>query len=180
VRSGSGREANKGDGVSSDSVAVADAGANSVCERRCLDGGLVVSSRGGRTTGPGGVALAPSTLGVVIAGADADLDDVEGSNVGSARGDRVSTVGGSPEDSLVSEPVTHERGAFPLASTSRSTMRFARFFRGFALAAERSGDGWCDEEGENGGLLVGLAPLDEDGTTTIATAETPTGTTGGE
>jgi len=140
-----------------------------------------VSNGGGRTTGPGGVAVLPSTLGVAIAGADADSDDVEGSNVGSARGDRVSTVGGSPEDSLVSsEPVTHERGAFPLASASRSTMRFVRLFRGFALAAERSGDGWCDEEGENGGLLVGLAPLDEDGTTTIATAETPTGTTGGE
>jgi hypothetical protein len=101
-----------------------------------------VSNRGGRTTGPGGVALAPSTLGVVIAGADADSDDVEGSNVGSARGDRVSAVGGGPECSLVSsEPVIHVRGAFPLGSASRSTMRFARFFRAFALAAERSGDG---------------------------------------
>jgi hypothetical protein len=36
-------------------------------------------------------------------------------------------------------------------------MRFTRFFRAFALVAERSGDAWCDEEGENGGLLEGLA-----------------------
>jgi hypothetical protein len=36
-------------------------------------------------------------------------------------------------------------------------MRFTRFFRAFALVAERSGDGRCDEEGENAGLLDGLA-----------------------
>jgi hypothetical protein len=60
-------------------------------------------------------------------------------------------------------------------------MRFTRFFRAFALVAERSGDAWCDEEGENGGLLEGLAWLDAAGGTVIAAAAAaPTGTACGE
>jgi len=59
-------------------------------------------------------------------------------------------------------------------------MRFTRFFRALALAAESSGDGRCDEEGENAGLLEGLARLDAAGGTVIVADATPTGTTGGE
>lgn len=81
----------------------------------------------------------------------------EGSDVGSARGDRVGAVGAPEYSPVSSEPVIHGRVAFPLELASRSTMRFTRFFRAFALVAERSGDAWCDEEGENGGLLEGLA-----------------------
>jgi hypothetical protein len=60
-------------------------------------------------------------------------------------------------------------------------MRFTRFFRAFAPVAERSGEGWCDEEGENAGLLVGLARLDAAGGTGIgAGVATTTGTAIGE
>jgi hypothetical protein len=104
----------------------------------------------------------------------------EGSDVGSARGDRDGALG-VPEYSLVSsELVTHGRAVFLLESPSRSTMRFTRFLRAFALVAERRGDGRCDEEGENAGLLEGLARLDATGGTVIAADATPTGTAGGE
>jgi hypothetical protein len=104
-------------------------GVYSVCERLCLDARPATSSGGGWTVDLGAVAD-------VGAGSVA-----EGSDVDSAREDRVSTVG-PPEYSLVSsEPVTDGRAAAPLEPASRSTMRFTRFFRAFALVAARGGDG---------------------------------------
>jgi hypothetical protein len=158
---------------------VADAGVYSVSERLCLDARPATSSGGGWTADLAGVAVSTAGRGVVAnvgAGSAA-----EGSDVGSARGDRVSTVG-PPEYSLVSsEPVTDRRVASPLEPASRSTMRFTRFFRAFALVAARSGDRWCDDEGEKAGLLEGLARFDADGGTAIAAVvATPTGTVDGE
>ena len=147
-------------------------------ERRCLDSEPTTSSGGGRTTGPGGGA--PSTVGTFATAGAGPGSDVGGSDIGSACGDRISTVGGLEYSLVSSEPVTHDGVAFPPESASKSTMRFSRFLRGFALAAERSGDGLCDEEGENGGLLEGLAPIDAAGGTATAAAAMPTGTTGGE
>jgi hypothetical protein len=135
--------------------AVADAGVYSVCERLCLDARPATSSGGGCTADLGGFAV--STAGEDAVANVGAGSAAEASDIGSARGDRVSTVG-PPEYSLVdSEPITDGRTASPLDSASRSTMRFTRFFRGFALVGARSGDGWCDEEGEKAGLLEGLA-----------------------
>lgn len=148
--------------------AVADAGVCSVCERLCLDTRPATSSGGGWTVDLGVAVFTAGSVG-------------EGIDVGSARGDRVSTVG-SPEYSLVSsERVTDRRVVSPLGSASRSTMRFTRFFRAFGLVAARNGDGWCDEEGEKAGLLEGLARFDASGGTAIAAVvATPTGTVDGE
>jgi hypothetical protein len=159
--------------------AVADAGVYSVCERLCLDARPATSSGGGWTADLDGVAVSTAGRGGV---ANVGAGSVaEGSDVNSARGDRVSTVGPLEYSLVSSELVTHGRAASPLESASRSTMRFTRLFRAFALVAARSGDGWCDEEGEKAGLLEGLARFDAAGGTAIAAVvATPTGAVDGE
>jgi len=150
--------------------AVADVGVYSVCERLCLDARPATSSGGGWTADLGGITVGRGAVANVGVGSVA-----EGSDAGSARGDHVST------SLFSSEPVTDGRAASPLGSASRSTMRFTRFFRAFALVAARSGDGWYDEEGEKAGLLEGLARFDAAGGTAIAAVvATPTGTVDGE
>jgi len=162
VRSGDGRNST-GDGGPSDS-SNANAGAYSVCERRCLDGW------GGTTSG-----VSADAFGVVLSSAgrgeaNAGAGGASGNDVGALRGDRATEAAELKCSLGSSETVIHVPVAFAFAgSASRCTMRFARFFRGFALvAAERSGDGWCDEgAGENTGLLEELAPLDGAGTAAV-------------
>ena len=159
--------------------AVADAGVYSVSERLCLDARPATSNGGGRTADLFGVVESTAGRGVV---ANVGVGSVtEGGDVGSARGDRVSTVGLPEYSPVSSKPVTDGRVASPLELASRSTIRFTRLFRAFALVAARCGDRWCDEEGEKGGLLEGLARFDAAGGTAIAAVvATPTGTVDGE
>lgn len=158
------RRESTGEGGTSLDSAVTGVEAYSVCERRCLDGGI------DRIAGSRGVALSSEDNG---AGA-------ESGNVDSSRRDCDESAG-APEDELGSfDPVSEVLAVFPPDSASKSTMRFTRFFRGFALAAVRRGDGWRDEAGENVGLLEELAPPDAAGGPGTAIGTTPTGTTGGE